>query len=205
VAQIGASQVALRPDPRNKNGKRTAEYAHAHNEVSPRKLFKRSNFTGDNTCRDIKPEKLASPSQAFVRKDESPSDYYTLSPVQFDLGGMVMLAATKKEPMGCVHLRQYPLRDAHKVLHWCQRFRHGNIVTSIESYTTRDACIVVYEEMFASLDMLVRSLAYPSNGQLGAIIGQVSFSSMEELGGLIILRSWMRYRMLNGLAFSSPC
>ncbi|KAH8193871.1 hypothetical protein TruAng_011960 [Truncatella angustata] len=142
AAQFGVSQFGLKPNIKNNNGKRIGEeYDIRHNKL------RRWNLIKNNGHPNNRPTKLVNPVQAFLKKNEAPSVYYALSPVQLELGGMQQVAP-------------------------------------IESYITEDDCIVVYEGMSISLDMLIRSLAYPSDEELGVILGQIldALSYVEKNG-----------------------
>ncbi|OCK73599.1 kinase-like protein [Lepidopterella palustris CBS 459.81] len=105
-------------------------------------------------------------------KWESPWQKYD-KVYDIELGGSVEVAIGKVPPFKLVHVRAFSKPVAEKTLHMFRQVQHRNIVAALEAFATDDSLYIVLEHMPVSLEWIVRSPAYPNEGQLAAILGQI--------------------------------
>ena len=108
----------------------------------------------------------------IIARKESPWEIYE-KVLDLDLNGSVTVAQGKARLSGLVAVRAFPVAAAEKALYMHGRVRHVNIVEALDAFTTETSFYIVLEHMPISLDQIVQSAKYPTEGQLGAILIQV--------------------------------
>ncbi|KAH8655586.1 hypothetical protein BX600DRAFT_440095 [Xylariales sp. PMI_506] len=89
-----------------------------------------------------------------------------------DLGGNVELAVEKASAR-FVNIRVFPSEAAEETLYWIRQIRNESFVTALETFTTNDFLYIVLEEMQITLSRVISCSRYPTQHQLGAILGQI--------------------------------
>ena len=81
------------------------------------------------------------------------------------------MAIRKASPVELVHVRAFTTEASAKTLHLFRQLQHQNIVTAIKAFTTDNGLYIVLEYIPVSLKRIIRSLAYPNERELAAILG----------------------------------
>jgi serine/threonine protein kinase len=97
----------------------------------------------------------------------------------------VKVAIRKAPLVKLVHIKAFLTKASAKTLYVFRQLQHPNIVTALKAFTTDNGLYIVLEHMPVSLERIVRSLAYPDERQLTAILGQVSFCNLFQEHTLI--------------------
>lgn len=108
----------------------------------------------------------------IIARKESPWEIYQ-EVFDLDLNGPVTVAKGKARHSELVAVRAFPVAAAEKALYMHGRVRHANIVEALDAFTTETSFYIVLEHMPISLDQIVESAKYPTEGQLAAILVQV--------------------------------
>lgn len=108
----------------------------------------------------------------FRTKHESPWQTYEKG---FDLKfDQFVTVATRKAPRtGKVTIRKLAGQNAASELDLLRRVAHERFVTLLEIMDHEKTIYMVFEHIFVSLTQVVNCPAYPTEGQLAAILGQV--------------------------------
>jgi hypothetical protein len=152
-------------------------------ESAGKKLVpKRFRSPKDNTSHasSVKISKLPSIAESkpssftnIIARKESPWEIYE-KVLDLNLNGSVTVAQRKARHSELVAVRAFPVAAAEKTLYMHRRIQHANIVEALGAFTTETSFFIVLEHMPISLDQIVECAKYPTEGQLAAILVQVS-------------------------------
>lgn len=110
----------------------------------------------------------------LVIRDEPPWDtfkkYY-----ECDLAGTVAVCVRRSGRRGVWAIRQYPCKDADRILEILRSTRHKNVLSAWECFRTSDALYTLSEFYPLTLDHVVACKAFPDQQQLAAVMSQVYF------------------------------
>jgi hypothetical protein len=106
-------------------------------------------------------------------KYESPWNTYERG-YDLKLDQFVTVAVRKAPNAGKVAIRQFARRDMNPKLEILQRIRHSSFVNLLEVFEFGGICYAIFEHIFVNLTQVVLCPAYPTEGQLVAILAQVS-------------------------------
>ena len=113
-------------------------------------------------------------SSDLIIREESPWDtfkkYYDC-----DLAGTVALCVRRSGRRAVWAIRQYPRKDADRILGILPYTRHKNVISVIECFRTSDALYTLSKFHELTLDHVVACKAFPGQRQLAAIMSQVHF------------------------------
>ena len=116
----------------------------------------------------------ADKAQGYTKiKHDSPWNTYEAG-YDLKLHEFVTVAVRKAPQRGKVAIRQFAGPDVHHKLHMLHRISHERFVTMMEIFEYQKTWYAVFEHVVISLTQVVNSPPYPTEGQLSAIVGQVS-------------------------------
>ena len=122
----------------------------------------------------VKESDTAEEAQAFTKtKHESPWNTYEEG-YDLKLYEFVTVAVRKAPERGKVAIRQFVGQDVDRKIHCLKKISHIRFITLMEIFEYQKTCYVVFEHVVMSLTQVVNSPPYPTEGQLSAIVGQVS-------------------------------
>lgn len=108
----------------------------------------------------------------LVIRDKPPWDtfkkYY-----ECDLAGTVAVCVRRSGRHAASAIRQYPSKDADRILGILRSIRHRNVVSVWECFRTSDALYTLSKFHPLTLDHVVACKAFPDQRQLAAIMSQV--------------------------------
>lgn len=108
----------------------------------------------------------------LVIRQEPPWDtfkkYY-----ECDLAGTVAVCVRRSGRRGVWAIRQYPCKDADRILGILRSTSHKNVVSAFECFRTSDALYMLSQFHPLTLDHVVACKAFPDQRQLAAIMSQV--------------------------------
>jgi hypothetical protein len=108
----------------------------------------------------------------LVTRQESPwetfENYY-----ECDLAGTVAVCVQRSVPRSVWAIRQYPSRDATRILDILRSTHHKNVMAVSECFHPSDALYTLSKFHPLTLDHIVACKAFPTQEQLAAIMSQV--------------------------------
>lgn len=107
-----------------------------------------------------------------VVRDESPWDTFEKF-YECDLAGTVTVCVRRSGRSAVWAVRQYPSKDADRILQILSCARHKNVVSVLECFRTSDVLYTIGKHHPLTLDHLVACKAFPDQKQLAAIMSQV--------------------------------
>ncbi|KAL2812034.1 hypothetical protein BJX76DRAFT_351237 [Aspergillus varians] len=106
-----------------------------------------------------------------VVRDESPWDTFEKF-YECDLAGTVAVCVRRSGHRAVWAVRQYPSKDADRILEILRCACHKNLVSVVECFRTSDALYTIGKHYPLTLDHLVACKAFPDQKQLAAIMSQ---------------------------------
>jgi hypothetical protein len=108
----------------------------------------------------------------LVVRDEPPWDTFEKS-YECDLAGTTIICVRRSGRRAVWGARQYPIKDADRILEILRSTRHKNVVSVWECFRTSDTLYTIGKHYPLTLGHVVACKAFPSQQQLAAIMSQV--------------------------------
>lgn len=109
-----------------------------------------------------------------IVKHESPWKTYKKG-YELKLDQFVTVAVRLFPRSGKVAIKEYTGHEMGRKIEMLNTVSHGRFVSLLELFEWEKACYAVFEHVFVSLEQVVACPAYPTERQLAAIVGQVSW------------------------------